>query len=63
MRPWTMWESEALAGFRCGECHADMDRGRSGWLECPNGHGKMSCEMEPGENDRLNWEMLDTTVD
>src|SRR5262249_2202431 len=33
----------------CGECDEYLVRTPSGWLACPCGHGKLTCEEEPSE--------------
>jgi hypothetical protein len=39
----------------CGECGEYLVRTSSGWLACPRGHGKLTCEEEPGEESYGTW--------
>jgi hypothetical protein len=39
----------------CGECGEFLVRTPSGWLACPRGHGKLTCEAEPGEESYGTW--------
>jgi hypothetical protein len=39
----------------CGECGEFLVRTPSGWFACPRGHGKLTCEEEPGEQSYGTW--------
>jgi hypothetical protein len=39
----------------CGEFGEHLVRTPSGYLACPNGHGKLTCEEEPGEQSYGTW--------
>jgi hypothetical protein len=39
----------------CGECREFLVRTPSGWLACPQGHGKLMCEEEPCEESYGSW--------
>jgi hypothetical protein len=39
----------------CGDCGEYLVRTPSGWLACPRGHGKLTCEEEPGEESSGMW--------
>ena len=44
-----------VSDLACGECGEFLVRTPSGWLACPRGHGKLTCEEEPGEQSYGTW--------
>ena len=40
---------DEVSDLACGECGDYLVRTPSGWLACPRGHGKLTCEAEPSE--------------
>jgi hypothetical protein len=46
---------EEVSVLACGECGEFLVRTPSGWLACPRGHGKLTCEEEPGEETYGTW--------
>jgi hypothetical protein len=46
---------DEVSDLACGECGEYLVRTPSGWLACPRGHGKLTCEEEPGEESYGSW--------
>jgi hypothetical protein len=46
---------DEVSDLACGECGKFLARTPSGWLCCPRGHGKLTCEEEPGEDSSGRW--------
>ena len=46
---------DEVSDLACGECGASLVRTPSGWLACPRGHGKLTCEEEQGEESYGTW--------
>jgi hypothetical protein len=40
---------DEVSDLSCCECGAYLVRTPSSWLACPNGHGKLTCELQEGE--------------
>lgn len=47
------WDETSHAA--CCECGAYLVRTPGGWRACPNGRGKLTCELEPGQESYGNW--------
>jgi hypothetical protein len=46
---------DEVSDLACGECGEHLVRTPSGWLACPRGHGKLTCEEKPGEESYGTW--------
>jgi hypothetical protein len=46
---------DEVSALTCGACGEFLVRTPSGWLVCPRGHGKLTCEAEPGEESFGTW--------